>query len=893
MKRSLCLILVSVILVGAVAAAIPVSAAKSGFSDVADGRWSAASVAYAVKCGYMNGVGNGKFDPSGPLTRAMVATVLWRREGSPAPAAPSGFEDVPEGKWYTDAVAWAKETGIVNGLTDKTFGPNSYITREQLGTMLFRFSSSAPVSVPERADLSSFSDDEKVSGWADEAMKWAVEAGLINGTGGNKLAPDGKATREQFAAIIERYDNSFKLKYNDPVLRSHYTEKDYPLVEGADIYVSTNGDDAAAGTKDAPIRTFARAVEMARALKQTKETSVVVAFFAGDYGDPAVTLTAEDSGTKEAPVIYCAYGDGDVVFSGGAIITEDDFVTLSEEEKNNFSAKAVDKVKKADLGEIYPNYKIDDTLFCDDGVMNVARFPDKYVDGTDKLTKIGKTFDENHIRLSNAIYRNRILKYHTTDGMYLYGYISTGWFKDMILTDGYEKDTKTEDLIFYIPHPEESRYGALRLEEGFAYDYYQAAIVNVTEELDADGEFFVDTATDTLYVYDPHGSYSFTEKERAVFMNRADYVTFLGLTFTSYHDAMICGTFCHGITIDRCTITKCAGNDAVWFTGCDAGRDLDIMVKNCTFSVFGRRVLRLDGASIPKQLFDRRGNVEIYNNHISYSNLTDDGGGAVTVGTNEAHIHHNEFENLSRCAICYSGCNILIEYNSFKRFMFNSEDGGAIYCWNGLYDWGNVIRYNVFYPASWMAVYIDDDEPGANIYGNLFYKSTVVIHDGRNNKINENVLVNDSISVTRANREAVEEAKAAGDLSVLTKHEYYKQWKKTLDTILKNPTLEAGYRENFPEIFDISFDLADADDPSFVLNPYNEIKDNMYIRESIEGLSEETLAGETVSPWCDISGNRFITKAENPIFVNPTLGDYRIREGADFPDIHFEDVGRQ
>ncbi|MBQ6262714.1 MAG: S-layer homology domain-containing protein, partial [Clostridia bacterium] len=175
MKRPLSLILALVMILAAIVTAIPAYAA-SGFSDVDDGRWSASSIKYAVRCGYMNGVGDGKFDPTGHLTRAMVATVLWRREGSPVPAAPSGFEDVPEGKWYTDAVAWAKETGIVNGLTPTTFGPNSYITREQLGTMLFRFSATAPVSVPERADLSSYEDGEKVSGWADEAMKWAVEA---------------------------------------------------------------------------------------------------------------------------------------------------------------------------------------------------------------------------------------------------------------------------------------------------------------------------------------------------------------------------------------------------------------------------------------------------------------------------------------------------------------------------------------------------------------------------------------------------------------------------------------------------------------------------------------------------------------------------------------------
>ena len=145
MKKVICLLIAAVMTVAAVVAAIPVSAEKITFSDVAESRWSAAAIEYAVKNGYMNGVGGGKFDPEGALTRAMVATVLWRREGGPAPAAPSGFSDVPKGQWYTDAVAWAKETGVVKGLTETTFGPDEFITREQLATMLFRFSSSAPV----------------------------------------------------------------------------------------------------------------------------------------------------------------------------------------------------------------------------------------------------------------------------------------------------------------------------------------------------------------------------------------------------------------------------------------------------------------------------------------------------------------------------------------------------------------------------------------------------------------------------------------------------------------------------------------------------------------------------------------------------------------------------
>ncbi|MBQ1503001.1 MAG: S-layer homology domain-containing protein, partial [Clostridia bacterium] len=293
----------------------------------------------------------GRFDPEGSLTRAMVATVLWRREGSPAPGAPSGFEDVPAGEWYTDAVAWAKETGVVKGLTETTFGPDEYITREQLATMLFRFSSSAPVSVPERADLSPFADDEKVSDWAAEPLGWAVEAGLLKGTDGNRLDPGGFATREQFASIIERYDGAFRLKYNTPVLMSHYTEKPYPLVDDADIYVSVDGDDSNPGTFDAPLASFAGAAAKVREIKAAGTGGdIVVAFRAGDYGPPDAYLSAEDGGSPDQRIIYCAYGDGPVKFTGGPRVTLDEFVPLEEEDMRLFKEKSAGKIMKADLG---------------------------------------------------------------------------------------------------------------------------------------------------------------------------------------------------------------------------------------------------------------------------------------------------------------------------------------------------------------------------------------------------------------------------------------------------------------------------------------------------------------------------------------------------------------
>ncbi len=127
MRRLLSVMLALLMVVAVIAAAIPVSAAKVEFSDVTESMWSFGSIEYAVRAGYMKGVGGGRFDPEGALTRGMVVTVLWRREGSPAPEAASGFSDVPSGEWYADAVAWAKNAGVVMGLSEVAGRPGMVI----------------------------------------------------------------------------------------------------------------------------------------------------------------------------------------------------------------------------------------------------------------------------------------------------------------------------------------------------------------------------------------------------------------------------------------------------------------------------------------------------------------------------------------------------------------------------------------------------------------------------------------------------------------------------------------------------------------------------------------------------------------------------------------------
>ena len=179
------------------------------FADVETNAWYVEAVQYAVEKGLMNGVGGGKFDPEGTMTRAMLVTVLWRYEGKPEAGA-NPFTDVPDGTWYTDAVAWAAENGIVGGIGNNKFDPEGSITREQMATILFRYAQKKGVDTSKRGELSGFPDSGAVSSWAKDAVQWTVAEKIINGSDG-KLLPQGNATRAQVAAILMRFlENTVK-----------------------------------------------------------------------------------------------------------------------------------------------------------------------------------------------------------------------------------------------------------------------------------------------------------------------------------------------------------------------------------------------------------------------------------------------------------------------------------------------------------------------------------------------------------------------------------------------------------------------------------------------------------------------------------------------------------
>ena len=180
----------------------------TSFVDVPVTEWYNTAVEYCVANGIMNGIGGGKFGPSQGTTRSMVATMIYRLEGSPAHAVDYKFTDCPD-SWYQQGIAWALENGIVTGYNDTKFGPNDPVTREQLVAMLGRYFAYKGNQI-SGGSVSEFADQGNISGYAREYVRWAVGYGLLNGrlntaTGEKNLVPTGGAIRAELAQVFYNY----------------------------------------------------------------------------------------------------------------------------------------------------------------------------------------------------------------------------------------------------------------------------------------------------------------------------------------------------------------------------------------------------------------------------------------------------------------------------------------------------------------------------------------------------------------------------------------------------------------------------------------------------------------------------------------------------------------
>ena len=177
---------------------------SAAFTDVPANSWYHDAIDYVVKNGLMIGTSDTTFAPLDNMTRAQIVTVLYRMAGEPAVTATSNFGDVPAGKYYSDAVAWAVANGITYGISDTSFNPNGFVTREQMVTFLYRYIKLSGADMTTTGDLNAFSDADDVSRWALDALVWAVEKGIIIGMDHETLAPQNNTTRAEFATVLMR-----------------------------------------------------------------------------------------------------------------------------------------------------------------------------------------------------------------------------------------------------------------------------------------------------------------------------------------------------------------------------------------------------------------------------------------------------------------------------------------------------------------------------------------------------------------------------------------------------------------------------------------------------------------------------------------------------------------
>ena len=180
--------------------------AADSYSDVPANAWYAGAVDYVQDQGLMSGTSVTTFSPDGTMTRAMLATVLYRHAGSPSPAVTgaSSFSDVVPGNWYALATSWASEQGLITGYGNGLFGTNDPVSREQIAAILWRYVGSPTANAGE-----AFADENSIASYAQSAVDWARVSEVVNGKSGNLFDPQGVATRAQVATILHNYDSKF------------------------------------------------------------------------------------------------------------------------------------------------------------------------------------------------------------------------------------------------------------------------------------------------------------------------------------------------------------------------------------------------------------------------------------------------------------------------------------------------------------------------------------------------------------------------------------------------------------------------------------------------------------------------------------------------------------
>ena len=699
-----------------------------------------------------------------------------------------------------------------------------------------------------------------------------------------------------------------------------YTEKETVIVNDADYYVSPDGSDSNDGSIDAPFATIERARDAVRSTDKSSCDGITVAIKAGDYRISSLEFDLQDSGTENCPVTYCAYGDGEVILNGGISISGKDFGRVTGKEMlSRLSRKAQKKVMCVELGKygitaeqygkIYAigsyntamQYDGDYTgnlyceLFVNDKRQTIARYPNDGYLYTEKIIKTGlgresdgaPTVVPNWDSIRNPesdVYEvskklaKRINGWENLDDVWMFGFWKYDWADASTLIGSFDYKKRELSPRFV------SMYGT---KEGAPYYFF-----NVFEELDSEGEWYLDRDSGIIYLY-PGDDFStstvdLTLTTKPIIKANADYLTFSGLTVKGTRGDAI-NINGNNVTVKNCLIKNVAGYAIVMNGSNNLASENEI-------TRTGRGGISISGG-------DREtltaGNSRADNNLIhDWSEIYQTYQPAVTLSGVGNVCSHNEIYNSPHEAITYSGNNHAIEYNIIHDVCLLSDDAGAIYA-GRRWDWyGTVIRYNCIYDLGADGhtpdgIYMDDALSGQTIYGNLLInvpKIGIHLGGGRDLEVHNNIIINSNDRPISYDQRAIDGVFGGWFTISLPTGSIW-------TNLYSSPWQSEIWKKAYPQTARLKNDFNNTDDPDFAPNPsYSSVTGNLIVNadKNIGSISDKA------NQYSDISTNACykLTKL-GKIFNSPATGDYTLKEKSkiydqlpDFENLPISEMGR-
>ncbi len=655
-----------------------------------------------------------------------------------------------------------------------------------------------------------------------------------------------------------------------------------------DIFVSPTGDDANPGTAESPVRTPQRAVELARSLNQGEK---VISLADGEYNISAITLTQEDSGIT-------FYAENQAVFNGGLTLDPADFkpyegdILVLDLSQYGVTPDRIGKVRA--FGQYNTAEKYDAAgslyceLFCNNERMTLSRYPNK-----GEYLYTGKIVDNGDAKevytsagtQTNAYWETmkfprggtfevssdvveRVQSWEQSPDVWMFGYFQYDWADSTTPLAAVGDHTLTTEYA--------SVYG---FKEGTPYYFF-----NVFEELDQEGEWYIDRDGLKLYFIPPEGFEQHPlelslETGNLVTIDGAENVTFDGITFTGTRASAVKGSG-NNIVVRGCTIRN-VGENAIELTG-DRNR-----VEDNEITATGKGGVILTGGD--RQALQSSENVVSNNLIHDWSQVYRTYQAAVSLNGVGGTCSHNEIYNSPHEAITYTGNNHIIEYNVIHDVVLESSDAGAIYAGRSWSSYGNVIRYNCIYNIGSgefapSGIYFDDALSGQEAYGNFLLNipgNGFLLGGGRDLKIENNLIVNAATPIFYDDR-AIAGIEDGGWFTHANTPDST-LWKSLEEVDIHSEVWKNAY----PELADLSDDFEHTDDPAFAANPAgSSVKNNVTVNEK-KGANDIAKRAEQYS---EIVNNFTYRLKANPFTAD---GVYLLSQPpADFEQLPFDQMGR-